>query len=263
MGNAGELVRKTLGGAAGLLFPRHCPGCDAKVEGEAGPSGMRLCRACLADLIPISDPFCEVCGEPFEGAISSRFRCGNCAYRKFHFDFAIAGYRSLGQARELVHAFKYSKRIALRRQLGEMLLRGFEDRRVDLPGDGGLLVPVPLHPRRKRERGFNQAEELARVASGALHLPVVDALVRLRYTETQVHMQRSQRLHNMRGAVGLRRIVRGQGKLAGATVYLVDDVLTTGATAQECARVLKKHGGAARVIVVTVCRAAGFTKPAL
>jgi ComF family protein len=210
----------------------------------------------------IAEPFCKVCGEPFEGVVSSNFRCGNCAYRRFHFDFAIAGYRSIGPARELIHAFKYSRRVALRQELAHLLLRAFEDPRIDL--SDGVLVPVPLHPRKRRERGFNQAEELARVAAKQLGLPLlVSALRRLRYTNTQVHMHRNQRLHNMRGAVGLSRSSRICGKLAGATVFLIDDVLTTGATAQECARVLRKDGGAARVIVVTVCRAAGFSKPKL
>ncbi len=258
---ATTMARKVFGSATGLIFPRHCPSCDEPVEADTEASGQCLCRACRADLMAIAEPFCKVCGEPFEGVVSSSFRCGNCAYRKFHFDFAIAGYRNIGPARELVHAFKYSKRVALRRELGRMLLRGFEDPRIDGSGSDAMLVPVPLHPRRKRERGFNQAEELAQIASKELGLPVLNALARLRYTETQVHMQRNQRLHNMRGAVGLKCPKRLLDRLAGATVYLIDDVLTTGATAQECARVLKKDAGAAKVVVVTVCRAAGFSKP--
>ena len=210
----------------------------------------------------IAEPFCKICGEPFEGVAGSAFRCGNCAYRKFHFEFAIAGYRSIGPARDLIHAFKYGRRFALRQQLGELLLRGFEDPRI-AGRSAGMLVPVPLHHRKRRERGFNQAEEIARVAAKELGLPVVNCLRRLRYTDTQAHMHRNQRLHNMRGAVGLARSERSRSRLEGATVYLIDDVLTTGATAQECARALKKEGMAGEVIVVTVCRAAGFSKPKL
>lgn len=255
---ARRLAERLIGGTADLLFPLHCPACDAAVEGDA-PC---LCEPCRQELMAIAEPFCKVCGEPFEGVVSSSFRCGNCAYRKFHFDFAIAGYRSIGPARGLIHAFKYSRRIALRRELGALLLRGFEDPRINC-ASGGVIVPVPLHPRKRRERGFNQAEEIARVAAAELGLPVVIALRRLRYTDTQTHMQRNQRLHNLRGAVGLTRSKSCRRQLDGATVFLIDDVLTTGATAQECARVLKKDGNAARVIVVTVCRAAGFSKPKL
>ncbi|MFT4546452.1 MAG: competence protein ComFC [Verrucomicrobiales bacterium] len=251
------LAGRALRSATGLLFPPHCPACDQRPEG--GESG--LCRECRASLMAIAEPFCKVCGEPFEGVISSEFRCGNCAYRKFHFEFAIAGYRSIGAARKLIHAFKYSKRVALRRELGGLLLRGFEDPRIDV--SGGILVPVPLHPRKQRERGFNQAEEVAHVAAKELGIPVVNALRRLRYTDTQVHMHRNQRLHNMRGAVTLAKSKKKYDQLKGATVFLIDDVLTTGATAQECARVLKKEAGAEKVIVVTICRAAGYSKPKL
>jgi len=252
------VARRLFGAVPDLLFPLHCPACDALVDGDAP----QLCRSCRADLMAIAEPFCKMCGEPFEGVVSSSFRCGNCAYRKFHFDFAIAGFRSIGPMRELVHAFKYSRRLALRQELGQLLLRGFEDQRID-PSDGGMLVPVPLHSRKRRERGFNQAEEVARVAAKQLGLPVVDALRRLRYTDTQAHMHRNQRLHNIRGAIGLARSKKSLRQLEGATVFLIDDVLTTGATAQECARVLKSDGKAAKVIVVTVCRAAGFSKPQL
>ncbi|MGI9244680.1 MAG: ComF family protein, partial [Verrucomicrobiales bacterium] len=220
-----------------------------------------LCNGCSKQLVRVCEPFCKICGEPFDGVVSSWFRCGNCAYRKFHFEFAIAGYRSLGPARELVHSFKYSRRVALRTELGRMLLCAFEDPRME--SSDGMLVPVPLHPRRQRERGFNQAEELALVAARELGMPVVKGLRRVRHTETQVHMQRGQRLHNLRGAFGLSRSKSTRQRLEGATVFLIDDVLTTGSTAQECARVLKKEAGVRRVIVVTVCRAAGFSRPKL
>ncbi len=88
-------------------------------------------------------------------------------------------------------------------------------------------------------------------------------LRRLRYTETQVHMQRSQRLHNMRNSIGLAKSEKIFTKIKGATIFLIDDVFTTGATAQECARVLKKEGKAKRVVVVTICRAAGLSRPKL
>ena len=116
MGRAVRLAGWVFDSASSLLFPPHCPHCRSALEGrERG-----LCRDCRADLMPIAEPFCKVCGEPFEGVVSSEFRCGNCAYRNFHFEFAIAGYRGMGAARKLIHAFKYSRRIALRRELGEL-----------------------------------------------------------------------------------------------------------------------------------------------
>ena len=251
------LGKRMFSGATELVFPLHCPDCDGLIERGDAP---RLCDSCRGELVAVAHPFCNVCGEPFEGVPSSEFRCGNCAARNFHFDFAIAAYRNSGPARGLIHGFKYSRRIALRAELGTLLLRAFEDPRIGQL-DGAMLVPVPLHPRKRRERGFNQAEEIARVASVELGLPVVNALRRLRYTDTQAHMQRNQRLHNLRGAMALSRRRQLSSAIGGATVFLIDDVFTTGATAQECARVLKQDGEAARVIVVTVCRAAGFSKP--
>jgi len=248
---------RLLGAASDVLYPNHCPVCDTLIEG--GSPG--LCHSCSQHLVPISEPYCKLCGEPFDGVISSDFRCGNCAYRRFHFEFAVAGYRSVGPARDLVHGLKYSRRVPLRVALGRLLLRGFEDPRIEY--SGGMLVPVPLHHRRKRERGFNQAEELALVAARELGLPVVKGLRRVRHTETQVHMHRNQRLHNMRGAFDLAPSRAIRRRLQGATVFLIDDVLTTGSTAQECARVLKKEGGVAEVFVITACRAAGSSRPKL
>jgi predicted amidophosphoribosyltransferase len=140
MGRVANVVRRVFGGASGLLYPLHCPSCDQLT----GADSHGLCRDCRAELMAIAEPFCKVCGEPFEGVVSSEFRCGNCAYRKFHFDFAVAGYRSIGPARDLIHAFKYLRRVTLRRELGGLLLRGFEDPRIDV--SEGMLVPVPLHP---------------------------------------------------------------------------------------------------------------------
>jgi len=212
--------------------------------------------------MPITKPFCNVCGEPFDGSMTSDFRCGNCAYRTFHFEFAISGYRTMEPARHLLHRFKYGKRMSLRNELAEMLLAGFDDPRIDV--SGGMLVPVPLHHRKLRERGFNQSEEIARCAAKLLGLPLVSALKRVRYTETQAHMPRNQRLQNLRGAFALRgKSAARLAQLEGAKVFLIDDVFTTGATTQECARVLKKEADVESVIVVTVCRAAGLTKPML
>lgn len=172
----------------------------------------------------------------------------NCGDRELHFDFATSAYRSRGAVRDLVHNLKYNKQLHLRHPLGRMLRQGFADPRVKAL-DLDAIVPVPLHPSRQREREFNQAAILAAVACKRLSLPVVHALRRARYTHTQTHFHREERFENLDGAFVLERGV----ELAGKKLALVDDVLTTGSTADACARVLKEAGASA-VVVITVAR---------
>jgi ComF family protein len=172
----------------------------------------------------------------------------NCGDLELAFDFAAAAYRSRGVVRHLIHRFKYNGRLHLRHLLGRMLCEGFRDGRLAL-SPPSVIVPVPLHPARQREREFNQAEVLARWAGARLGLPVVAALRRRRYTLTQTNFHRDERLANLAGAFAARPgAVRD-----GQTVALVDDVLTTGSTADACARALREAGAAA-VVVITVAR---------
>lgn len=188
-----------------------------------------------------------VCGQPYGGAVPGTFRCMNCGDRELAFEFATAAYRSRGVVRDLIHRFKYHRKSHLRHLLARMLCEGFRDGRVAAdPPDA--LIPVPLHPVRHREREFNQAEVLAVLAGARLGRPVIDGLRRTRYTLTQTHFHREERFGNLEGAFVARR-----GAVAGRRLALVDDVLTTGSTADACARELREAGAAA-VIVITVAR---------
>jgi competence protein ComFC len=232
--------------ALGTLFhPPHCAGCDAPTD-----VGEFLCVTCLttAEKSRLRAPYCAVCSEPFEGAIDRPFTCPNCGDRRFRFDAAVAAYRSRGLIRDLVHAFKYNGRFELRHPLAAWLAKGLSDARLVARIDA--LVPVPLHARRKRERGFNQAQVLAELVGAQASLPVENLLRRIRYTTTQTHFDRRQRIENLRGAFALadRANVRNRG------LVLVDDVFTTGSTADECALVLRQ-AGAASVRVLTIARA--------
>ena len=172
----------------------------------------------------------------------------NCGDLELGFDFATSAYRSRGAVRELIHKLKYNKQLHLRHLLGRMLCEGFGDPRVRALGVDGV-VPVPLHPAREREREFNQSAVLAAVAGKRLRIPVEDCLKRVRYTSTQTHFHREERFENLTGAFALRRAM----DLTGRNLAVVDDVLTTGSTADACARVLK-DAGAAAVVVITVAR---------
>lgn len=233
-----------------LVWPAHCPACDTPLGAE--PAG-DFCPACQDTAVRLEPPTCAVCAEPFSGVITDpAFTCPNCHGRPQSFDFATAAWMGRGAVRETIHRFKYGSRISLRLPLARLMQHALTDPRIAARPDW-VLVPVPLHPRRFRERQFNQAAELARTLSALSGLPVVDLLRRSRYTTTQAALRREDRLRNLKGAFGLRWFARR--RLADRPVLLVDDVLTTGSTANACARVLKRQAGARIVAVLTVARA--------
>lgn len=235
---------RMLEAALALLYPPHCAAC-----GEAtGPRCGGLCLPCRRRRVKLAGPRCSICGQPYGGALPGSFRCMNCGDRELSFAFATAAYRSRGVVRDLIHRFKYGRQMHLRHLLARMLREGFADPRlIRQPPD--LIVPVPLHPARRREREFNQAEILGRLAGARLGLPFGDFLVRRRYTRTQTNFHREERFENLSGAFELRR----DAPVGGRRVALVDDVLTTGSTADACALALRE-AGAAEVVVITVAR---------
>jgi competence protein ComFC len=226
-----------------LLYPSHCFGC-----GHAVKEGCTLCAPCEGQVRRISPPYCAICSRPFPGAAEVVPRCPNCEDQTFAFESAVAVVQARGLARELIHRFKYQRQFHLRRVLGAWLLAGFSDPRLEAePVDA--MVPVPLHPVRLRERGYNQAEALASVVSRQIGVPVTPCLQRVRYTLTQTRFDRVQRRRNLRGAFALRKNTGVTGK----RLLLIDDVLTTGSTLHECAAVLLERG-ARSVRALTVAR---------
>jgi len=244
--------------SAGLVFAETCALCHADGAGSVVPA---LCGPCVSSLPRLEEPRCDVCGEWFVGNVTGPFRCSNCADRTFAFEFASAPFRARAAMRDLVHRFKYDRQLWLGESLGRLLAEALDGPQADprLAGGGWVLVPVPLHPRRLREREFNQALELATVAGRLTGLPVADVLRRVRYTTVQASLSRQDRLENLRCAFRPRRSwpwTRGQPKpaLAGGSALLIDDVFTTGATMDACARVLRRETGASRVAALTLAR---------
>jgi competence protein ComFC len=233
-----------------LVYPGVCHGC-----GDGVPGSCSLCESCRSDLPSLRAPFCRSCGEEFEGRIDGEFECPNCSDLDFFFDFARPALPNYPVVRTMIHELKYGRRIDLAAELGRLAGRAFEEdgRLAVALAEKWPLVPVPLHRQRRLWRYFNQAAEIAKPLGHCTGLPVCEALVRTRSTESQTRLSRAQRLKNLRGAFALSR----QGKLftakrpAGAV--LVDDVFTTGATSDECARILRR-AGVQKVVVVTVMR---------
>ena len=226
-----------------LLYPPCCEGCGAGVEPPR-----YLCETCAAGAVRIEAPFCNVCSEPFRGAITGTFTCSNCADRHFHFTCAVATYRSEGIVRDFIHRFKYFREFRLRHPLAAWAAEGLEDNRIRAQRPDAL-VPVPLFRARQRDREFNQAAELARLIGRGSGIPVCNALLRIRNTTTQVGFDRKKRMENLRNAFAMRHSMDVRGR----HLILIDDVLTTGSTLDECASVLVK-AGAASIRAITVAR---------
>jgi competence protein ComFC len=229
---------------ASLFYPALCAICHAPV-----PRGDHICQDCLDKAPRIVAPFCAKCSEPFPGAIDGVFTCANCANRTLGFDAAVSAYRSRGVVRFIVLQFKYNRQLQLRHPIAQWLEEAMNDPRLR-PQHFDLVVPVPLHPARLRERGFNQAELLAKILAQKINVPLNGALERIRYTTTQTAFDRVERMENLRGAFRLRKKIG----VRGLHVLLVDDILTTGSTLSECARVLRE-AGARSVYAVTAARA--------
>lgn len=231
------------------LYPASCAVCDAGLtHGEA------LCGDCNADLPRLAEPFCESCGEMFQGKIDGPFACPNCRDLKFAFDFARPAMPRDERTLDIIHRLKYGREIHLAKELGRLASESFADPRLAPALEGRWpLVPVPLHRKRLRHRHFNQAAEISRALAAHTGLPVLKALSRVRQTETQTLLNRKHRMANLRGAFSITR--RGSRWIGAspAGAVLVDDVLTTGSTVHECASTLRR-AGFRQVFVVTVMR---------
>lgn len=239
-------MRRAADGVLAVLLAPQCAACARLLDAPmAGP----VCEVCWASIVPVTPPICESCGDPLlswrvvDGAAE---RCARCRRARSGVDRGRTVGEYEGSLREIIHAFKYDGR----RSLAMPLARMVRDRGDDLLRDADAVVPVPLHPWRRLRRGFNQATELAR----RLDVPVVHALWRRRATMPQSGLTAGARRRNVRGAFRLSPFVRGDD-LEGCCVVLIDDVRTTGATLDACARVLKE-AGVREVRALTVARAA-------
>src|SRR2546430_15936538 len=177
-----------VGAIVSLLYPPVCTICGANVR-----AGEYLCHQCEAKAARIVAPFCQKCSEPFEGSIASAFTCANCAHRMIYFDAAVAAYRGRGIVRQIIHEFKYGRQIHLRHLVARWLYAALEEERLR-GSQFAIMVPVPLHATRLRERGFNQARLLAALLSAQTSIPSRPVLDRIRYTTTQTALDRSERM---------------------------------------------------------------------
>lgn len=243
LGRALALSRAALRAAVGLLYPPTCIACGA-ATGEAHA----LCAGCWAGIRFIERPFCERLGTPFAadygpGLLSPAALADPPVFRRAR---AVARYDDA--ARALVHRLKYGDRLDLAPALGRMMARAG----AELLAEADVVVPVPLHRARLWRRRFNQAMALAGPVSAAGGVALDPFLLaRVKRTRSQVGLTKAQRAENLQGA--FRVPAEARARLAGRRVLLVDDVLTTGATANAASRALLR-GGAAAVDVLAFAR---------
>ncbi|MCX6357876.1 MAG: ComF family protein [Candidatus Aureabacteria bacterium] len=236
-------------GFINIIFPAHCVLC-AKPLSPDHPHC--LCGACLEGLPRVTQPFCPVCGRPIRSKALVPFDtpCGECRGTSRRFQICRSAGVYEGTLRDALHLFKYDGRRELARALGLLMA---EYARENMPGlNYDRLIPVPLHRGKVRERGFNQSLLLARELGKRLGIPVNGAsLLRVRATPPQSALSRAGRLKNVRGAFTVKD---GRG-IRGMRCLLIDDVFTTGATAEACAHALVRAGARA-VDVFTLARTA-------
>ncbi len=239
----GAALRAPLRLALDVALPPLCPACREPVGDALG-----LCAACWSKLSPIAPPYCERLGIPFvydpgPGILSMQAIADPPAYAR-----ARAAVRYDDVARALVHAFKYGDRLDLAPVMGRWMARAGRE----LVRDAAAIVPVPLHWRRLWARRFNQSALLARIVSEAGGVPIVhEALKRVKATPQQVGLSRTERASNVQGAFKV--AANGKADIAGRRILLIDDVLTSGATVDACARALLR-AGAGNVDVLVFAR---------
>ena len=224
-----------------LILPPVCPMCDRFVD-----EPNTLCAKCFGKLNFITQPYCIKCGRPFEFDIKGEMMCAGCIKENplYHSARSILVYDD--GSKNLILPFKHADRTELSNLFGKFLLRDYES----MIADADMIIPVPLYITRLLKRKYNQAALLAKYLSKKVNVAYEpNILYRKRNTVSQGHMSRKERYDNVKGAFG----IKSNKSVSGLKIILVDDVMTTGATINECTKILLK-AGAEQVDVLTVAR---------
>ena len=237
-----------LDGFLALFYPNVCQICR---QGRATAKEGYVCSVCSGQRDGVQfivEPYCRCCGLPFEGEITVSFECSNCRDERHYFRSARAAVALSGLVQEVIHRYKYNQANWFEPFLADLLVR--QAGPILAREDWDFIVPIPLHWLKLRERSFNQSTRLAQWVGKQTGIPVNTGLLRrTTATRTQTRLTRAQRAENVKRAFAY----RPRKPLGGGKIILVDDVLTTGATANACAKILMQNG-ASCVDVWTVAR---------
>lgn len=214
--------------AANLLFPPQCAACGADTD-----AAHSFCLDCFSQLSLIAPPFCYRCGVPFAFSLGEKAVCAACLHEEPPYRLARSAMLYDPLAQRLVTRLKYGDRQELLPALAQQLWRAG----IEVTNGADFLIPVPLHPKRLRERRFNQSALLAMRLSRRCGVPaLVDGMKRVRHTPPQASLNRKERLTNVTRAFAVNH--RHAARLRGTCVVLIDDVMTTGATIHACCQAL-------------------------
>jgi ComF family protein len=238
-------LKELLNDVSDIIFPPQCVACAEILD---PPAHHFFCSSCQEKIRFITGSLCPICGIPFWNSPALSHTCGNCLETDPHYNQAraVASFETI--IMDTIHKFKYGRSISLGDALGSFMANfSFPD--FDFT-DYSLLIPVPLHIKRLKERGFNQSLLLAGKVGKKYKLPVSFSLLkRCKFTLTQTGLNKTEREKNIKGVF----IVTDKKKVAGEKIILIDDVYTTGATVNECAKTLIK-ADAQKVAVLTLAR---------
>ncbi|MCG2711452.1 MAG: ComF family protein [Candidatus Omnitrophica bacterium] len=229
-----------------IIYPRYCLICSKSIDDSSYEGA---CKACLEKIDVNAAPFCKKCGASLKSSTAmANDSCAECRHKQYYFDRALSVCEYAGIARKCIQLFKYKRKLKIGRNLSKIML-AFLKKHFTLDSID-LIMAVPLHRSKLKERGFNQAEILAEFIRLNLDIPAsFDNLKRVRKTLSQYQLPLGKRQKNMRDAFGCADKVFFKNK----SILIVDDIFTTGATLNECSRVLK-NAGAKKVYTLTIAR---------
>ena len=250
-------AKELIGRLINIIYPPRCPVCmEFLLNGDRwnNDSPKSICAECRAGFQKISSPLCPICGIPFTSGEKDNHLCEDCLRKRPFYDRIAAPYLYKGTIVTAIHKFKYGQKRVLADYLGPLLAGFAVCLFTEL--DNAITIPVPLHPKRLRERGFNQSLLIARYVANELKTGIdFLSLIRVRYTSPQTGLIKNERKKNVRGAFK----VINPNAVKGKMIFMIDDVATTGNTLNECARTLKM-AGCREVFCLVIARTPGIWK---